>query len=97
MAGGALLITNDSPVAQSLRLAAVSLSTAIVLTPVVDVFLAFAQPRPGNLDSELTEAFVIVALLVALAVELMAAFLPQHPSPKGTTPDAAAQELVAAA
>lgn len=82
VAAGALLVwPHPSRYGHVARLAMVSVVTAIVLVPAVDLFLAMAQPRPGNPDSELTEAFALVALLAILCFELLLPFLRQSRGP----------------
>jgi hypothetical protein len=49
---------------------------AVILTiPVLDVFFQMAQPRPGNLDSALTETAAVVAWLAAMVIGLIVPFL----------------------
>jgi hypothetical protein len=61
-------------VARRMQLMVVSAVTAVMVVPAIDVFLAMAQPRPGNVGSELTEAIALVALILALAAELIGRF-----------------------
>ena len=45
--------------------------SAVVLTiPAVDVFFQFAQPRPGNPESQITWTIVVSLLLIAVVIEL---------------------------
>lgn len=57
----------------------------VVLVPTVDIFYQFAQPRPGNPDSELLFLIAVPVALLALMVELFRA-LWIRPR-KGTAPE----------
>ena len=49
----------------------------VVLIPAIDTYFQFAQPRPGNPDSELPALVALPVLLVALAIQLALAFRPR--------------------
>lgn len=52
---------------------------AVILTiPALDVFYQMAQPRPGNVDSQLLETVVVVAFVAALVIGLIVPFLPRR-------------------
>ncbi|HSF87618.1 MAG TPA: M28 family peptidase [Acidimicrobiia bacterium] len=70
-----------SATAARLRLFVVATVVATIVVPALDVFLAMAQPRPGNLDSELTATFAVVALLAMLAAELVLRFVRPEATP----------------
>jgi hypothetical protein len=48
--------------------------TLVLLIPAIDTFYQLAQPRPGNPDSQIPAVVVIPALLIAMTIELVAAF-----------------------
>ncbi len=48
--------------------------TLTVLVPAIDFFYQFAQPRPGNPDSEVLPTIIIPVILIALAFELLRSF-----------------------
>ncbi|MHC5011003.1 MAG: M28 family peptidase [Planctomycetota bacterium] len=52
---------------KALRFALVAAPALLLTIPAIDVFFQFAQPRPGNLDSQMP-ATVVVALLLAQGV-----------------------------
>ena len=52
----------------------VSVTTLVLLVPAIDVFHQFAQPRPGNLGSQILFMIALPVLLVALVVELLRVF-----------------------
>jgi len=56
------------------RWALLSVTTVVVLTPAIDIFYQFAQPRPGNPDSQILALIAIPVLLLALVVELLRVF-----------------------
>ncbi|MBU1049283.1 M28 family peptidase [Candidatus Bipolaricaulota bacterium] len=56
------------------RWALVSVTVLVLLVPAVDLFYQFAQPRPGNLDSQILAVIAIPAMLLALVIELLRAF-----------------------
>jgi hypothetical protein len=49
-------------------------TTLVLLIPAVDTFYQFAQPRPGNPDSEILSMIAIPIVLLALVVELFRVF-----------------------
>lgn len=49
-------------------------TTLVLLIPAIDIFYQLAQPRPGNLDSQILSVIFIPALLLSLVVELLRAF-----------------------
>jgi len=55
----------------------------VVLIPAIDTYFQFAQPRPGNPDSEILPMVAVPALLVAFAIQLALAFRPR-PEHAGT-------------
>ncbi len=57
--------------------ALVATTVLVLLVPAIDTFYQLAQPRPGNLDSQVLWIVAIPAALVALVVELLAAFWPR--------------------
>lgn len=78
LAGGLALLWQASPVAglwwKLACWALVSVTTLAVLVPAIDIFYQFAQPRPGNPDSEILALIAIPVLLLALVVELLRVF-----------------------
>jgi hypothetical protein len=60
-----------SRTAKHVALAALTLPTAVLLTPAVDTFFQFAQPRPGNPGSGLPTTIAVPMLVVMLAVGLI--------------------------
>jgi hypothetical protein len=60
-----------------LRFILVAAPTVLLVTPAIDVFFQFAQPRPGNPDSQLTYAFLLPAVLVLLSAGLVGTFWPR--------------------
>ena len=50
---------------------------AVVLIPAIDTFFQFAQPRPGNTDSEILPTVALPVLLIALLIQLTVAFRPR--------------------
>jgi hypothetical protein len=56
------------------RLVVVGSITLVLLIPAIDTFYQLAQPRPGNPDSQIPAVVVIPALLIAMTIELVAAF-----------------------
>jgi hypothetical protein len=57
--------------------ALVATTVLVLMVPAVDTFYQLAQPRPGNPDSQLLWLIAVPATLVALTVELLAAFWPR--------------------
>jgi hypothetical protein len=49
----------------------------VVLIPAIDTYFQFAQPRPGNPDSEILPTIAVPVLLVALGIQLAVAFRPR--------------------
>jgi hypothetical protein len=49
-------------------------TAAVVLVPAIDTFFQFAQPRPGNPDSEILATIAVPVLLIALGTELALSF-----------------------
>jgi hypothetical protein len=66
------------------RFTAVAVPTLLLLTPAVDYLFSYAQPRPGNLDSQVTAVMVVPLLLGVLAVTLLASGW--HRPDAGTAP-----------
>lgn len=46
----------------------------VLLVPAIDIFYQLAQPRPGNLDSQILSLIAIPIVLLALVVELLRVF-----------------------
>ncbi|MBT8213594.1 MAG: hypothetical protein KJP12_00085, partial [Acidimicrobiia bacterium] len=61
------------------RFTLLAIPTIVLLTPAIDTFFLFAQPRPGNTDSELTAAVFIPLMLALLIVALLSAGF-RHPT-----------------
>ncbi|MDH3296168.1 MAG: M28 family peptidase, partial [Acidimicrobiia bacterium] len=53
------------------RFVVVATPTMLLMTPAVDYLFLFAQPRPGNLDSELTVVVVVPLLFGVLVAALL--------------------------
>ncbi len=51
----------------------IAIPTLILTVPAIEVFFQFAQPRPGNLDSQAVEVIATVVLLATLAGGLITA------------------------
>lgn len=64
----ALLWRPLEPASAVVRFAVVAAPTLLLTTPAVDTLWQFAQPRPGNPDSQMTAAAVVPLLLGVLAV-----------------------------
>jgi hypothetical protein len=60
-------------------------ATLILLVPAIDTFFQFAQPRPGNTDSEILPTISVAVLLIALVAGLATSFSGQSPGPATTT------------
>jgi hypothetical protein len=59
--------------------AAVASFAAVVLAvPVIDILFQFAQPRPGNPDSEVLAAVSIPVAYIVLLIELLTSMRPQR-------------------
>jgi hypothetical protein len=52
-------------------------SALVVLVPPIDFFLQFAQPRPGNPDSQILFTISLSVFLIALKLELARVFWSQ--------------------
>ena len=63
-----------------LRFAVLSTVTLLLLIPPIDFFLQFAQPRPGNLDSQVASSIALPILLALLVVPLVRVFWPDRRS-----------------
>ena len=78
LAGGLALLCRPSRSSQTywdvVCWALVSVTTLVVLVPAIDFFFQFAQPRPGNPDSQMLAIIAIPTMLVSLVVELLRAF-----------------------
>ena len=61
------------------RLGLVALPTLALLVPAIDFLFQFANPRPGNLDSQVLPMIAVPILLLALTIELLRAFWPMDP------------------
>ena len=59
------------------RFGVVAFVTIVVLTPAVDIFLQFANPRPGNPDSDLAPAIFLPVGLALLAIGLLQRYWPR--------------------
>jgi hypothetical protein len=68
-----------------IRFILVAASTLLLMAPAVDTFLQLTQPRPGNLDSQLTWVFGLPMLLALLAAGLIRTAWPP-PAPTRTQP-----------
>ncbi|MBT8197996.1 MAG: M28 family peptidase [Acidimicrobiia bacterium] len=55
------------------RFTLLAIPTIVLLTPAIDTFFLFAQPRPGNTDSQITAAVFIPLMLALLVVSLLSA------------------------
>jgi hypothetical protein len=66
----------DGFVQQSLRFGIVALVTLIVTVPVIDILLQFANPRPGNPDSNIPAAVLLPLALALLVTALLRRFWP---------------------
>ena len=51
--------------------------TVVLLVPAIDTFFQFAQPRPGNLDSQILPTIAIPVFLLALVGQLACSFHPR--------------------
>ncbi|MFW2383180.1 MAG: M20/M25/M40 family metallo-hydrolase [Acidimicrobiales bacterium] len=50
--------------------------TMVLLVPAIDTYFQFAQPRPGNLDSQILPTIAVPVFLLALVIELACSFHP---------------------
>ena len=64
-----------------LRFCLVSAPTLVLLTPTIDIFFQMAQPRPGNIDSEMPAAVALPLLLALAAAGLLRTVWPVRASP----------------
>jgi hypothetical protein len=77
--GASVLIVGNGASSVWLRPVLASLTvgvTCVVMVPAVDTFFQFAQPRPGNPDSQILPAVAIPVLLAALAIQLVLTIRP---------------------
>lgn len=63
--------TADGEAARLLRLCLVAAPALLLMTPAIDVFLQFAMPRPGNLDSQIPYTIAVPVLLGLLTIALV--------------------------
>ena len=80
LVGASTLLLGFDPASgrRALGPAALAVGVAmVVLIPAIDTYFQFAQPRPGNHDSELPALVALPVLLVALAIKLALAFRPR--------------------
>ncbi|MFC2108763.1 M28 family peptidase [Candidatus Bipolaricaulota bacterium] len=56
------------------RWALVLVTALVMLVPAIDFFYQFAQPRPGNPDSQILATIAIPVMLIALTAELLRVF-----------------------
>jgi hypothetical protein len=63
----------------TIRFLVVAAPTLILMTPAVDIFFQFAQPRPGNPDSEMRAAVALPLLLALLSLGLLRTVWPRRP------------------
>ena len=92
LVGAAALLLGFDPSTSQRSLAPVLLTVGIamiVLIPAIDAFFQFAQPRPGNTDSEILPTIALPVLLIALVIQLALAFRPrmEHATTDGMSPD----------
>lgn len=62
-------------------LAVVGFPVIVLTLPVLDVFFQFAQPRPGNPDSQLPEIILLFGLVISLTTMLLMPHLEQARRP----------------
>jgi hypothetical protein len=78
LAGGIALLASSPdashPWWQALWLVLVVGPTLVIIAPAIDTFYQLAQPRPGNLDSQILPVIIIPAMLLVMVVALIAAF-----------------------
>lgn len=65
------LYTAGRTMAPTLRFVAVAAPVVILTTPAVDFFVQFAQPRPGNLDSQLLYTMFVPLFLAGMVTALV--------------------------
>lgn len=81
LAGAVLLWWSaDGAVQRTLRFALIAAVTALLTIPAIDVFLQFAYPRPGNLDSSMPAVALVPLFLALLVAGLLGGFWPKMPS-----------------
>ena len=59
---------------QLVRLVLAAPTALLLLVPAIDSFYQWAQPRPGNPDSEILSLIAVPVMLLALVVELIRVF-----------------------
>ncbi len=59
------------PASPAVRYAALTFATLPLLIPAIDTFYQFAQPRPGNIDSQMLAMVALPALLISLVGQLL--------------------------
>ncbi|MHC4973817.1 MAG: M28 family peptidase [Planctomycetota bacterium] len=64
--------------------AVVAATTLLLAVPVLDFFFQMAQPRPGNVGSQMVEVMAVVALLGSLVTALLVPLWPRAPQRSGT-------------
>lgn len=80
------------------RWALMSVTTLVILTPAIDFFYQFAQPRPGNPGSQILETIAAPILLLSLGIELLRVFRVARPESHRTRmPDDASRGVVTVA
>ena len=67
----------SSPLWKLIRWFVVSLSSLVLAVPAIEFFYQFAQPRPGNPDSQILATIIVPVLLLSLTVELLRSFWPR--------------------
>lgn len=85
LAATALLLADAAGrrVLPMVRLALVAAPAILLTVPMIDTFFLLAQPRPGNLDSEMLFAAVVPILVALMVGMLVAAFWPKALRPAG--------------
>lgn len=78
LAGGVILLWRTTPIVNRrwepiLSVPVVGIAL-VLLVPAIDTFYQFAQPRPGNPDSEILSLIAIPIILLVLVVELFRVF-----------------------
>lgn len=82
LAGAVALALEPSSRSRWARLAAGATTVGIaivLLLPAIDTFFQFAQPRPGNPDSEILLTIAVPVLLTVLVAQLALSFRPNAP------------------
>ncbi|MHC4974875.1 MAG: hypothetical protein ACYTG3_21375, partial [Planctomycetota bacterium] len=64
--------------------AVVAATTLLLAVPVLDFFFQMAQPRPGNVGSQMPEVMAVVALLGSLVTALLVPLWPRARQRSGT-------------